>query len=308
MARYSHMVVLAKRETTYGTDAVPTNVADAMLFQNVDWTPLEAEQAERPMVVPYFGNDQVSLVATRNRLRGAVDLAGGGTPLGTAPKYSSLLRACGLSETIVATTSVTYAPVSSAEDSASLYHFVDGTRQQGLGARGDFEIQVDAGQIPRFTFDMQALYVAPTAVALPVPTLTAWQAPLPATQVNSPTCTLNAQAVILKSLSYKHGNEITMRDMPGSRRLFVSGRKPSGTLTIEAPDALSPNFFTSVGALVAFSLVHGTAAGNICTLSLPQVRLLNPRYSNDQNQLMLTFDLRPEPTSAGNNEFSLVLT
>ncbi len=308
MARYSAMVALVKRETTYATDAVPTNAADAILFQDVEWTPMEADQVERPMVLPYYGNDPVSLVATRNRLAGSVDLAGGGTPLGTVPRYAALLRACGLAETITATTRVDYTPVSSAEDSASIYHFLDGTRQQGLGARGDFSIEMQARQIPRIRFDMQGLYVAPTAVALPVPTLTGFQAPLPVNQANTPTCTLNGQAVVLRQFQYRHGNQITMRDMPGSRALRITGRQPTASVTIEAPDALSPNFFSAIGNLVAFSVTHGTAAGNICTIDLGQVRLLNPRYSNEDNIAMLSFDLRPEPTSAGNDEFRLRLT
>ncbi|WP_439547858.1 phage tail tube protein [Falsiroseomonas sp.] len=308
MARYSHMVALVKRETTYATDSVPTNTADAVLFQDVEWTPMEADQVERPMVLPYYGNDPVSLVATRNRLVGSVDLAGGGTPLGTAPRYAALLRACGLAEAITATTRVDYTPVSGAEDSASIYHFLDGTRQQGLGARGDFSIEMQARQIPRIRFDLQGLYVAPTAVALPVPTLTGFQAPLPVSQANTPTCTLNGQNVVLRQFQYRHGNQIAMRDMPGSRALRITGRQPTASVTIEAPDGLTPNFFTSLGSLVAFSVTHGTVGGNICTIDLAQSRLLNPRYSNEDNIAMLSFDLRPEPSSAGNDEFRLRLT
>jgi hypothetical protein len=308
MARFSSMVVLAKRETTYGTDSVPTNTADAMLFQDVDWTPMEAEQVERLMVLPHYGNDPVSLVATRNRLAGGVDLAGGGTPLGTVPRYGALLRACGLTETVVATTRVDYTPQTGAEDSASLYHFVDGTRQQGLGAVGDFTLEMAARQIPRLRFDMQGLYVAPTAVALPVPTLTGFQSPLPVSQANTPTATLNGQAVVLRSFSYTHGTQVSMRDLPGSRRLRITGRQPRASITIEAPDGLTPNFFTPIGTLVAVSIVHGTVGGNIVTVDLPQARLLNPRYSQEDNIAMLSFDLRPEPTLAGNDEFRLRLT
>lgn len=308
MARFSSMVVLARRETTYGTDSVPTNTADAMLFQDVDWTPMEAEQVERPMVLPHYGNDPVSLVATRNRLAGGVDLAGGGTPAGTVPRFGALLRACGLTETITAATRVDYTPQTGNEDSCSLYHFVDGTRQQGLGAVGDFTIEMIARQIPRMRFDLQGLYVAPTAVGLPVPTLTGFQAPLPVNQANTPTATLNGQNVVLRSFSYTHGNQIAMRDMPGSRRLRITGRQPRATITIEAPDGLAPNFFAPIGTLVPLTIVHGTTAGNIATVTLGQARLLNPRYSNEDNVLMLSFDLRPEPTAAGNDELLLRFT
>jgi hypothetical protein len=308
MARFSSMVVLARRETTYGTDIVPTAAADAMLFQDVDWTPMEAEQVERPMVLPHYGNDPVSLVATRNRLQGGVDLAGGGTPLGTVPRFGALLRACAMAEVVTATTRVDYTPITGAEDSATLNHFVDGTRQQGLGAIGDFTVELNARQIPRIRFDLQALYVAPTAVVLPTPTLSAFQAPLAVSQANTPTATLNGQNVVLRSFQYTHGNQIAMRDMPGSRRLRITGRQPRASITIEAPDALTPNFFAPIGSLVPLTIVHGTTAGKIATVTLGQARLLNPRYSNEDNVLMLSFDLRPEPTAAGNDEMLLRFT
>jgi hypothetical protein len=307
MARFSRMVVLAKIESTYATDSVPTNTANAMLFQEVDWTPMEAEQVERPMVVPHFGVRPVSLVAQRNRLAGAVDIAGSAAA-GTAPAFGPLLRACGLSETIVASTSVTYAPVSAGEESVSLYHYAEGKQQAGLGARGTFDIDIQNNAIPRIRFDLQGLYVAPTAVALPAPTLTAWQSPLPVSQANTPTVTLGGQAVKLRGFTYTHGNQMQVRDMPNLRAIRIMGRQPSATLTIEDPDALTPNFFTMIGTTQAFSLVHGLTAGNICTVNLGQARVLNPRYSDEENARMLTLDLRPEPTMAGNNEISIAFT
>ena len=306
MARYGSMVVLAKRETTYATDAEPTNSADAMLFADVEWTPLEADQVERPRVVPYYGNAPVSLTARRNRLAGNVDLSGSGTA-GTAPAYAALLRACGLAQTVTADTRVDYTPVSSAEDSASLYHFLDGTRQQGLGARGDFSIEMQGRAVPRIRFDLQGLYVAPSAVSLPVPTLTAFVEALPVSQANTPTATLGGENVVLRQFTYRHGNQIAVRDLPNSRALRITGRQPSASITIEAPNAINPNFFAMVGTLIAFQVVHGTVDGNKVQIDLAQARLLNPRYSNEDNIAMLSFDLRPEPTLAGNDEFRLRL-
>ncbi|MBX9702386.1 MAG: hypothetical protein K2X74_23310 [Acetobacteraceae bacterium] len=305
MARYGSMVALVIRETVYGTDPVPTAGANAILFQDVTLTPIEADQVERPMVVPHYGNDPILVTARRNRLAGAIDLAGSGA-LGTVPGYGPLLRACGLAETITASTRVDYDPVSINEDSCTFYHFLDGTRQIGTGGRGSFGIELAARQIPRLRFDMQALYAVPTAVALPNPTLTGFQAPLVVSQANTPTCTLNGQAVRLQSFSYDHGNQIVMRDMPNSRALRIVGRQPRATLTIEAPDAVSPDFFTPIGSLVAVSIIHGTVAGNIVEITMAQARVLpSLRYGNDGNIATLTIELRPEPTLAGNNEFNL---
>ena len=307
MARYGMQVVLAKTETTYGTDAGPSTAANAMLFQDVDWNPMEAERVERPYVLPYYGNPRVALVATRNRLAGGVDLAGRGI-VGSVPAYAALLRACGLVETITPGTQVDYTPVSGSEDSATLYHFLDGTRQQGLGARGDFTIELIGKRLARIRFELQALYVAPTAVALPTPTVSNFRDALVVSQANTPTATLNGQNVVLRSFNYAHGNQIAIRDLPNRKGLVIGGRTPRASVTIEAPDALSPDFFAQIGNQVAFSVTHGITAGNIVTIDLARVQPLNPRYSNEDGVALLSLDLNPVPSSAGNDEFRLRFT
>jgi hypothetical protein len=80
-----------------------------------------------------------------------VELAGSGTA-GTAPAYGSILKACGFSETIVASTSVTYAPVSSSFSSVTIYYNVDGVRHKLTGCRGTFTLNGTVGDIPYIEF------------------------------------------------------------------------------------------------------------------------------------------------------------
>ena len=105
-------LILAKSETTYGTDSTPTGSADAVLVRNLEITPIQADVVSRDLVRPYYGNSDQLLANTRVECTFEVELAASGTA-GTAPRYGSILKACGMAETIVATTSVTYAPVSS---------------------------------------------------------------------------------------------------------------------------------------------------------------------------------------------------
>jgi hypothetical protein len=303
MARYSRLVALVKIETTYGTDSVPTST-NAVLMSSVDLTPLEADQVERTMVLPWLGNRPVTLVSQRARLQCGVNLAGAGSA-GGIPSFGPLLRACGLSQTVTASTQVDFAPVSVSEDAVTCYVYPDGKLHALLGARGTFGLDIQGGEMPRATFDLTGLYVAPTAASLPAAGTNGYGSAIPVNQANTPTATLNGQPIILRSFTYTHGNSIQVRDLPGARAIRISGRAPSATITIEDPDALTPNFFTSVGATVPFNLVHGTSAGNIVEVTLGQARLLAPRYSDDDNVRMLTFDLRPEPTTAGNDEFLL---
>ena len=103
-------LILAKIEATYGTDPTPTG-AEAILVRNLEITPLEAETVSRELIRPYLGASDQLLAQTRVGINFEVELAGSGTA-GTAPAYSALMKSCGLSETVVATTSVTYAPIS----------------------------------------------------------------------------------------------------------------------------------------------------------------------------------------------------
>lgn len=93
-------LILSKIETTYATDSSPAGT-DAILVRNLDITPIEADVVSRDLIRPYLGNYDQLLAQTRVSITFEVEMAGSGTA-GTAPKFNSLLRACGLAETILA--------------------------------------------------------------------------------------------------------------------------------------------------------------------------------------------------------------
>ena len=68
-------LVLAKLETTYGTDATPLG-ANAILISNLDVTPVETEFASRELVRPYMGNFDDIPVATSVSCSFRVEVAG----------------------------------------------------------------------------------------------------------------------------------------------------------------------------------------------------------------------------------------
>jgi hypothetical protein len=100
MALTRKRLILSKIETTYATDSSPAGT-DAILVRNLDITPIEADVVSRDLVRPYLGNYDQLLAQTRVSITFQVEMAGSGTG-GTAPKYNSLLRACGLAETLLA--------------------------------------------------------------------------------------------------------------------------------------------------------------------------------------------------------------
>lgn len=94
--------ILAKIETTYGVDASPTGGANAILMSNLTVSPMEMTLVERANIKAYLGNNPSVLAAIYAKLAFDVEMAGSGTA-GTVPAYGVLLRACGLSETALAT-------------------------------------------------------------------------------------------------------------------------------------------------------------------------------------------------------------
>ena len=50
--------ILAKIETTYGTDPTPTGVANAILVRNLNITPQNSEIVSRDLIRPYLGNSE----------------------------------------------------------------------------------------------------------------------------------------------------------------------------------------------------------------------------------------------------------
>jgi hypothetical protein len=93
-------LILAKAESPYGTDSSPDGT-DAVLVRTLEITPIEADVVSRELIRPYLGNSDQLLANTRVSITFEVELAGSGTAA-TAPRFGSLLKACGMAETTTA--------------------------------------------------------------------------------------------------------------------------------------------------------------------------------------------------------------
>ena len=98
-----------------------------------------------------------------------VELAGSGSA-GTAPAWGPIIRACGFSETISASTSVTYAPVSSSFESCHYLLRQRWCQPQDHWRRGSFSMTCEVNSIPVISFTMLGFIHEPTDVANATPT------------------------------------------------------------------------------------------------------------------------------------------
>jgi hypothetical protein len=302
-------LILAKTESTYATDSTPAGT-DAILVRNLDITPIESDQVSRDLIRPYLGNSEQLLGNTRVSITFQVELAGSGTA-GTAPKYDALLKACGMSATIVASTSVTYAPVSASFSSATIYFNNDGVLHKATGCRGSFTMNCELGQIPTIDFTMTGIYNAPTDTAAPVVTYSAQATPLIFKEGNTSNFSLLSYSGCLMSVNFDIANEVVYRELIGcTKQVIITNRAPSGEAVIEAPTIAAKDFFTVANSNTTGSLTfeHGTTAGNIVTFTAQKVDIGSPTYSDSDGIQMLNLPYVAIPTSAGNDEVSLAFT
>lgn len=301
-------VILAKIETTYGVDPTPTGAANAILVRNLNVTPQSSQMVGRDVIRPYLGNFEQLMASTHVELDFEVEAAGAGAA-GTVPGYGALLRACGMSETVTASTKVEYKPVSTGFESVTVYFNVDGVQHKITGARGDVELSINSAQIPVFKFKFVGIYNAPTDVALPTVSYSGFQTPLVANTVNTPSFSFFGVSPVLQDLSFQLGNTVDYRTLIGSQYVQLTDRKAAGQVTFEANTIATKDWFSTAIAngLGALSLTHGTAAGNKVILASSTVDLLQPTYTDNNGVQMIQCGYVMTPSTAGNDEFVLTI-
>jgi hypothetical protein len=309
MALTRKRLIQVKKEATYGTDSTPVGT-DALLVRNLEITPVEADVVSRDLIRNYLGNSPQLLANTRVSITFQVEMAGSGTA-GTVPRYGGILQACGFSETIVAATSVTYAPVSSSFSSATIYFNNDGIRHIMTGCRGTFTLNAEVGQIPTIDFTMIGVYNAPTDTALPTTTYSAQASPLIFKQGNTSGFEFFSYAGCLQSVSHDIAHETVYRELVGcTKEVQITNRAPSGTVMIEAVSLATKDFFSisQTDTTGNLTFLHGTTAGNRVTLTAGQCDITNPTYGDQDGVQMLNIPYVAVPTTAGNDEVSLAFT
>jgi hypothetical protein len=302
-------LILVKSESTYGTDSTPAGT-DALLVSSLEITPLSGDNVSRELIRPYLGAFDQLIATTNVEITFDVELAGSGTA-GTAPRYGGILKACGMSETIVASTSVIYAPVSSSFSSATIYFNVDGVLHKITGCRGDLSMTCAVAEIPKLKFTMQGIYNAPTDTAQPAVTYSNQAAPLIFRQGNTSSFSFFSYAGALQSVEFNMANSLVYRELVGgTKETLITDRQPAGTVMIEAPTIAQKDYWTAALASSTGNLtfLHGTTAGNRVTFTASQVDITNPSYEDQDSVHMLSVPYVALPTSSGNDEVSLAFT
>tara|TARA_R110002110_G_scaffold415849_1_gene657897 strand:+ start:94164 stop:95111 length:948 start_codon:yes stop_codon:yes gene_type:complete len=314
--KWSNKAIRAKIESTYGTDSTPAAGTDDVLIManDVSVDPVQANAIPREVVRSggEFGSYTEFLTGKHVAMSFAVEMAGAGGAVADVPAYGPLLRACGLAQTVNASTSVEYDPSSDSDthEAVSLYINIGGKLHKMLGSRGNVSFEFSTNQIPMLRFSFMGLFVAVADESFPgAIDYSGYTTPVVVSDTNTPTLTLHGTALNCESLSVDLGNQVEYRELVNSTSIPIVDRKSVGSVVFEDVLVATKAWEAAVVAetLGALQVVHGTAVGNVCQIDAPKVQLKNPRPSGNQNKRMLTFDLVLTP-NAGDDEFTFTTT
>jgi hypothetical protein len=312
-------LLLAKIETTYGTDPTPAG-SNAMLVEEVSVSPEGLRMIERPSIRASLGTLQHTYAGMLLSLTCQAEVKGSGTA-GTAPEIGPLLRACGLTETIVASTSVSYQPrsLATAFESVAMYYFeaaagaATQVRHVLLGCRGNVTLTWQAGGKLMANFSITGKVSAnPTDVSLPTPT---YHTTVPVGIRGLATTVGGVSGLVIQQYSLNLNNQIqipdSIADTEGFGDVVIVSRDPAIDFGRhnELVATIAPYADLRAGTNRAFaSGTLGATAGNRIALTAGQMHYRNVQQAVDNAMRAGTYAFGLHESSAANDEFVLAFT
>jgi len=298
-------VLLAKIEATYATDPTPAVSANEVEIFSLS-IKAGSEKIERKPLRASLS----SLASSRSKMVWDIsfetELKNGGTA-GTIGRLSPLFRSCGMTETVSPGTSVVYNP-GTPSGSCTLWIYKDGHLYKATGCRGSFEIVAEAGKIPMVKWTYKGIYQIPTDVAMVSPTYESTIG-VPSESV---AMAVSGFVGVTKDYSLNINNQIVERPSINSVNamlgVIIGSRSPTGKLKLEAElEATEPMWSEwQSDTAVNFTASHGSAAGNIATITATSKTQYDSIDPTDENGIYM-YDI-----SLGffgtDNEFTITLT
>ena len=302
-------VLLAKLETTYGTDPTPgsTDVVEA-----IDATIKESFEAVPREVRLKTLSNMASLAGAKfAEVTFKLEVKGSGS-IALPPRMGPILQACGLAVTIQSGVSVTYAPTSSSFSSVTLYLYKDGRRHIVTGARGTAKLTGESGKQGILEISMKGLYTAPTATALPT---VSYESTVPPICKNTTFSYNSKTTLIVSKFEFDEANEVVQRPSLSATYAIagfeITGRKP--VFSMDAESQVETSYTFDADALTtqrAVAYAIGATAGNICTVNVAKYNITEIERSDKDGIMIdsLKGECAVSAAATGDDEFSLVFT
>lgn len=253
-----------KLEAVEGT-AETITAAEMILAEDIKFSPNVESLIRNPHLttlskqIPVAGRAQASVSFKVQKY--------GGSAAGTAPFWGALLQACGFSETIVASTSVTYKPASSSLKTGTIKAFVDGISYRLKSCRGTVSEEMSAGQIPMLSFNFSGLFDPVTDVSAITDEATLAGSAFPAFLPKPFKAALlkleGTYKAITEALSWDIGNKLQYvpdANVTSFKRVDITGREPSGEMDAEAVTKATYDFMGKLASKTAIQIESFTGA------------------------------------------------
>jgi hypothetical protein len=311
---FDKAIILAKIESTYGTDPTPVAASDAILCSKPTFK-LVGARRERDVVLPYYGKLAPINVGEGLQLSFAVELRGAGALPDTPPRIGALIRACNFTETIDSTggsESTIYAPNSAeAGEGVTIYFYKDAVLHKALGCVGTFKISAKVNEVAKFDFEFTGLYAGTHASDDTFPTPTFGDSVIPPI-LRSASFSIHSYSAIIDALEIDIANAIAKRSdanvATGIYRYFIGGRDIKGSCDPEAVvlSTFNPWSLFEGSTSGALSVTIGDTSQNRCIITQPVIVPDVPEYGEREGIVTYAYAFTAHPTlTGGNNEISI---
>jgi len=276
-----NQLILAKEESTYRTDPTPT--AGANSIQSIDTSIVESSPPlERQVNVGSLSRLPAVLGERSIEISFKIEMFGSGTA-GTAPRHGALLKACGFSETVVSSTSVTYEPTSTNIASCTIWAYIGGRVHKVTGCRGSVKAVCEAGNFMMYEFNFMGYRSASPAIAsLPSPTFDSTTA-----ICKNGTLSYNSKTTLVaKMMDWDIANTTAKRmDLSDANAIAgfeITDRKPIASFNPETQVETSYDFR---GDVLTNQRELSLTVGSVLTITIPKFNPFEPEYEDDDGIL-----------------------
>lgn len=305
------VVMLAKIESTYGTDPTPTAADDALLVNEGIEIRGSAKRIERTIIRDTFSPAGHIVGAIEQEITFEVEAKGGGweTDDPLPPEYDVLLRACGMSADNGTTGQLTYTPLTQDHESCTIYFYRDGILHSLVGCRGTWELRLPVDDLPVFRFTMRGLWADPSDSANPSsPTVLSL---VPPRIVDLGLSIGSYSPVGVNSLQLAMNNTLVTKKCinatEGITGIEINARRPGGSLDPEVDTLANLNPWSAWKAATsaAIACTVGSVAGNRLDVSVPKAIYDEVGYGDRDGTLIYNLPFTCTENSSGDDELSL---
>ena len=284
-------------------------VATDMLVRDLTVRRLEGDYEAQNFVTGFEGAQGDRLYNVSAGLDFMVD---GSLPdAGDAPLYGPLLTACGLTETLTASTSATYSLTPEGTPKGELaFQYVDAlTSQVSEKARGALSFTAETKKPPMFGFKFMGEHFDGQATVATAQDFSGWPDAPECSPRNMRAFTVDGVELCLQSFTFTDGRAPTRSKFMNCDGTDITARNVTGRMVVEMVTAATIDLLAlcKSGAKQPLVWEIGNGAGRVLRVAAPAVQL---KYGGEQDisgemgiaiDLVFTFD-------QGDDEFAITFS